>query len=146
MKKTITGIIGFPLSHTLSPVMHNAVFKKYKMKWEYKVFETEPENVPAVIERVRRENIKGINVTIPHKHAVMPLLDKIDPAAERIGAVNTVNNVNGVLTGYNTDYLGFLATLKKAKINLKGKKVVMLGAGGAAHAVGYALMTQKPSK
>ncbi len=146
MKKTITGIIGFPLSHTLSPVMHNAVFKKYKMKWEYKVFETEPENVPAVIERVRRENIKGINVTIPHKHAVMPLLDKIDPAAERIGAVNTVNNVNGVLTGYNTDYLGFLATLKKAKINLKGKKVVMLGAGGAAHAVGYAIMTQKPSK
>jgi shikimate dehydrogenase len=144
-KKTITGIIGFPLSHTLSPVMHNAVYKKYKMNWEYKVFETKPEDVPAVIDKMRKEKIRGLNVTIPHKHAVMPLLDKIDRAAVEIGAVNTVVNDKGILTGYNTDYLGFLETLKKAGISLKGKKVVMFGAGGAAHAIGYAINSLMPA-
>lgn len=144
--KVITGIIGYPLPHTLSPVMHNAVFKKYAMNWEYKVFETKPESVGSFIKTLKKEKIRGINVTIPHKHAVMPFLDKIDKAAAVIGAVNTVVNKNGKLTGYNTDYLGFGETLKKNKINLKGKKVVMLGAGGAAHALAYTINLLKPAK
>jgi shikimate dehydrogenase len=144
--KQVTGIIGYPLSHTLSPAMHNAVFKKYGMDWEYKVFETKPADVGAFIKRLKKENIRGINVTIPHKHAVMPFLDKIDKAAAVIGAVNTVVNRKGKLIGYNTDYLGFGETLKKNKINLRGKKVVMLGAGGAAHALAYTINLQKPAK
>ncbi len=145
-KKTVTGIIGYPLSHTLSPLMHNSVFKKKKMNWEYLVFETKPENTGAMVKRVRKENIRGINVTIPHKHAVMKHLDRIDRAARAIGAVNTVVNSGGKLTGYNTDYLGFMQTLKKNRINLKNKKVVMLGAGGAAHALGYCINAMKPKE
>lgn len=145
MEKIVTGIIGYPLSHTLSPLMHNSVFKKYGMNWEYLVFETKPEDVPKVISDIRKKGIRGINVTIPHKHAVMPLLDKIDKAARTIGAVNTVVNNKGKLTGYNTDYLGFMATLKDEKVDLKGKNVVMLGAGGAAHAIGYAISLYKPA-
>ena len=96
--------------------------------------------------KLRKESMKGINVTIPHKQFVMQYMDKIDEAAETIGAVNTVANEAGVITGYNTDYLGFLASLKKEKVNLKNKKVVMIGAGGAAHAIGYAINTFKPKE
>jgi shikimate dehydrogenase len=146
MGKNITGIIGFPLSHTMSPAMHNSSFGHFKMDWEYDVFEMEADKVGGFIARMRRENIKGINVTIPHKHHVMKYLDKIDRAASVIGAVNTVVNKNGRLTGYNTDYLGFLQSLKKNRVSLKGKKVVMLGAGGAAHAIGYALNNFRPEE
>jgi shikimate dehydrogenase len=144
MAKITTGIIGYPLSHTLSPLMHNSVFKKYKMDWEYKAFETKPAEVGRFMRSMKLDGLKGINVTVPHKHAVMPFLDKIDRAARAIGAVNTVVNVKGKLTGFNTDYLGFGETLKKNGINLKGKKVLMLGAGGAAHAVAYAIALHKP--
>ena len=143
-KKQITGIIGYPLSHTLSPYMHNAGFKKFGLDWEYRVFETKPDDVKKFIQKIREQGLKGINVTIPHKHAVMPYLDKIDRAAETIGAVNTIVNKNSFLIGYNTDYLGFIYSLKKHKVNLKNKNVVMLGAGGAAHAIGYAINLSKP--
>lgn len=145
-KKNVTGIIGYPLSHTLSPLMHNSVFKKKKMNWEYLVFETKPEDVGPMIKKMRKEKIKGFNVTIPHKHAVMKYLDRIDKAARQIGAVNTVANSGGKLTGYNTDHIGFMQTLKKNRINLKNKKVVMLGAGGAAHAIGYCINSMKPKE
>ncbi len=143
-RKQITGIIGYPLSHTLSPLMHNAGFKKFGLNWEYKVFETKPEDVKKFIGKIREQPIKGINVTIPHKHSVMPFLDRIDKAAKTIGAVNTIVNKNGFLIGHNTDYLGFIASLKKHRVNLKNKNVVMLGAGGAAHAVGYAINLSRP--
>jgi shikimate dehydrogenase len=146
MKKTLTGIIGFPLHHTLSPQMHNSVFKKYKMKWEYGVYETKPEDVGKFIKKMRAEKIRGINITVPHKHLVMKYLDKIDKAAKTVGAVNTVINKNGKLTGYNTDYLGFERTLKNHNIRVKGKTVVMFGAGGAAHAVAYAINAGKPKE
>ncbi len=144
-EKTITGIIGYPLSHTLSPLMHNTVFQKYKMNWEYKVFEITSEDLPIFIKNMKKENIKGLNVTIPHKQTVMLLLDRIDKAAKTIGAVNTIINNNGKLTGFNTDYIGFLKSLYKYKINLKGKKVVMFGAGGSAHAVAYSINTMNPA-
>ncbi|MCE5301313.1 MAG: shikimate dehydrogenase [Spirochaetia bacterium] len=145
MEKIITGIIGHPLSHTFSPAMHNSAFKKFKMNWEYRVFETKPQDVGAFVERSKKEGMKGYNVTIPHKHAVMEYLDSIDRAAAVIGAVNTVVNNNGRLKGYNTDYLGFLGSLKMHHVNLTGKRVVMLGAGGAAHAVGYAINSCHPA-
>ncbi|MCX8093411.1 MAG: shikimate dehydrogenase [Candidatus Goldbacteria bacterium] len=144
-EKIITGIIGYPLSHTLSPLMHNSIFHKYKMNWEYKIFEIKPEDLPVFIKNMKKENIKGLNVTIPHKQTVMLLLDKIDKAAKTIGAVNTILNKNGILIGYNTDYLGFLKTLKEYKLNLKNKNVVMFGAGGAAHAVAYSINLMKPA-
>lgn len=144
-KKIITGIIGYPLSHTLSPLMHNTVFKKYNMNWEYKVFEIKPEDLPVFIKNLKKENIKGLNVTIPHKQTIMLLLDKIERAAKTIGAVNTILNKKGKLIGYNTDYIGFLKSLEKNKINLKEKNVVMFGAGGAAHAVAYSINILKPA-
>lgn len=142
----ITGIIGYPLSHTLSPVMHNAVYKKYKMNWEYRVYETKPEDLGAMLKNMRSQGLRGINVTIPHKQSVMQYLDRIDKAAADIGAVNTVVNKKGRLAGYNTDYLGFGETLKKNRLNLEGRTVVMLGAGGAAHALAYMINLQKPGK
>ncbi len=142
--KKITGIIGYPLSHTLSPVMHNAVYKKYGMDWEYRVFETKPEDIGDFFRRMRSEKIRGINVTIPHKHAVIPFLDSVDRAAKAIGAVNTVVNRDGRLCGYNTDWLGFTESLKKARLSAGDKRVVLLGAGGAAHAVAYSLKLMRP--
>lgn len=143
--KKITGIIGYPLSHTLSPLMHNSVFKKYKMNWEYKVFEIKQEDLSIFIKSVKKENIKGLNVTIPYKQTVMFMLDKIDKVAKTIGAVNTILNKEGKLIGYNTDYIGFLQSLQKNKINLKNKNVVMFGSGGAAHAVAYSINTMNPA-
>lgn len=145
-KKNITGLIGYPLGHTLSPVMHNAVYKKYKMNWEYNVYETAPRNVGRMIERMKKEKFRALNVTVPYKQKCMQYLDRIDKAAKTIGAVNTIVPVKGKLTGYNTDYLGFAETLKKKKIRIKNKNVVMLGAGGAAHAVAYALNLLQPKK
>jgi shikimate dehydrogenase len=143
--KTITGIIGYPLSHTLSPLMHNTVFNKYNMNWEYRVFEIKPEDLPVFVKNLKKENIKGLNVTIPYKQTVMYLLNKIDKAAKIIGAVNTILNKQGKLIGFNTDYIGFLKSLEKHKINLNNKNVVMFGAGGAAHAVAYSINILKPA-
>ncbi len=144
-EKIITGIIGYPLSHTLSPLMHNSVFRKYKMNWEYKVFEIKSEDLPVFIKNMKKENIRGLNVTIPYKQTVMLLIDKIDKAAKTIGAVNTILNSKGKLIGFNTDYLGFIKSLEKNKINLKNKKVVMFGAGGAAHAIAYSINLMAPA-
>lgn len=146
MKKTLTGIIGYPLHHTLSPLMHNSVFKKYKMNWEYGVYETKPEDVGKFMKKMRSDGMRGVNVTVPHKHLAMKYLDKIDKAAKTVGAVNTVINKKGKLTGYNTDYLGFAQTLKDNNVKLKNRTVVMFGSGGAAHAVAYEINSQKPKE
>jgi shikimate dehydrogenase len=109
------------------------------MDWEYRAFQMKAEEVRDFMWKLRKTGIKGINVTIPHKQYIMQYMDKLDKAAEIIGAVNTVVNNDGEITGYNTDYMGFKESLKKNKVNLKNKKVVMIGAGGAAHAIAYAL-------
>lgn len=144
MNKNIVGLIGYPLSHTLSPVMHNSVFEKYKMNWEYRVFELKKEELKDFIKKMKKENIKGVNVTVPYKQEIMKYLDSIDKGAAKIGAVNTIVNKNSKLKGYNTDYLGFEISLKKHKIKIKGKDVLLFGAGGAAHSVVYVLQKQKP--
>ena len=135
----ICGVIGDPIAHTMSPVMHNAVFKEMGMDYVYVAFQVKKEGLGEAIRGMRALNIRGLNVTIPHKVAIIPLLDRLDHLAELIGAVNTVVNDNGVLTGYNTDAEGFLRALLERGIEPGGKNVVILGAGGASRAISFIL-------
>jgi shikimate dehydrogenase len=140
---TICGIIGDPLGHTMSPAMHNAAFKSLGLDYVYVPFKVKSMELRKAIEGIRGLNLRGVNVTIPHKVAVVQLLDKLDPLAERIGAVNTIVNDEGILTGYNTDATGFLQTLHDRNIEPAEKKVLLLGAGGAARAIGHILTREK---
>ncbi len=135
----ICGVIGDPIAHTMSPVMHNAVFKEMGMDYVYVAFQVKKEGLAEAIQGMRGLNIRGLNVTIPHKVAIIPLLDRLDHLAELIGAVNTVVNDDGVLTGYNTDAEGFLQALLERGIEPGGKNVVILGAGGASRAISFIL-------
>jgi shikimate dehydrogenase len=138
-KTRVCGIIGDPIEHTISPVMQNAAFEKMGVDYFYIPFRVKKEQLAKAIEGMRALNIRGLNVTIPHKVAIIPFLDVLDPLAERIGAVNTVVNDEGVLTGYNTDATGFLQALLKSGIEARGKNIVILGAGGASRAISFIL-------
>ena len=135
----ICGIIGDPIEHAMSPVMHNAAFKNKGVDYVYLPFRVEKEELGKAIEDMRALNIRGLNVTIPHKVAVIPFLDELDHLADKIGAINTIVNNNGVLKGYNTDATGFLQALVERGIEPKGKSVVILGAGGASRAISFIL-------
>lgn len=136
----IVGIIGCPVAHSISPQMHNAAFKHLGLNWEYVPFEVKPEDLKKALDGLRAEGVLGFNVTIPHKEGVIPLLDEVTKLPRIIGAVNTVKNENNKLVGYNTDGAGFLESLKlDAGVDPKGKKAVLLGAGGAAKAVAVML-------
>src|SRR4030043_301283 len=111
-KTKICALIGDPVEHTMSPAMHNTAFQKMGLDYLYVSFRVKPEHLPQAVAGLKALNIAGFNVTIPHKVAVIPLLDSLDPLAEKIGAVNTVVNNNGILRGYNTDAEGFLRALK----------------------------------
>lgn len=138
-RTVITGLIGYPVEHSFSPDMHNAAFIEMKLNYCYIAMAVSPEELPAAIEGVRALNFGGINVTVPHKEHVIPLLDEVDEEARFIGAVNTIRNENGVLKGYNTDGRGFMESLKESGIDTSGSAVFILGSGGAARAVGYYL-------
>ena len=138
-KTKICGLIGDPVAHTMSPAMHNAAFAELGLDYAYLPFHVRPANLAAAVAGLRALNAVGFNVTIPHKVAVIPLLDDLDPLARRIGAVNTVVNNDGVLKGYNTDASGFLRALIEAGFEPRDKNIVILGAGGAARAVAYIL-------
>ena len=138
-KTKICALIGDPVEHTMSPVMHNAAFKKLGLDYLYIPFRVKPEQLPQAIAGLRALNVRGFNVTIPHKVSVIPLLDGLDPLAEKIGAVNTIVNDGGELRGYNTDAEGFLRSLLGRGIEPRDKNVVILGAGGASRAISYVL-------
>ena len=138
-KTRICGVIGDPIEHTMSPVMHNAAFNELGLDYLYIAFRVRKEELSKAIEGMRALNIVGLNVTIPHKVTIIPFLDKLDPLVERIGAVNTVVNSDGVLQGYNTDATGFLQALLDRGVKPKGKNVVILGAGGASRAISFIL-------
>jgi shikimate dehydrogenase len=138
-KTKICGLIGDPVEHTMSPAMHNAAYQKLGLDYIYLPFRVKPEQLAQAVDGLRALNVKGFNVTIPHKVSVIPLLDGLDPLAEKIGAVNTVVNNDGELRGYNTDSAGFLKALLENGIEPEGRKVVVLGAGGASRAITYAL-------
>lgn len=144
-KTTITGIIGWPVQHTLSPAMHNAAFEALSLDYCYVPFPVSPHDLKDAIRAIRALNIRGINVTVPHKETVIRYLDQVDPGASFIGAVNTIVNTEGSLTGYNTDGKGFMQSLSENRINLANKDILIIGAGGAARAVGYALVQQVKS-
>jgi len=133
----ITGIVGHPLEKSLSPKMHNTVMKKMKLKGIYLRFDTESlENVEAVI---RDYNIRGMNVTIPHKSAILEHLDSVDKNAEAVGAVNTIVNDKGKLKGFNTDIIGIENAMKISGFDPVGKRALIMGSGGAARACVFAL-------
>ena len=139
-KTAVYGIFGYPVKHSLSPLMQNAAFRELGIDAVYVPFEVEPENLKEAVDGVRALGIKGLNVTVPHKERIVEHLDYLSEEAELLGAVNTVKNENGELTGYNTDAEGFLRSLIEEGVELEGKKALMFGAGGAARAVGYALL------
>ncbi|TET17459.1 MAG: shikimate dehydrogenase [Dehalococcoidia bacterium] len=138
-KTRICGIIGDPIEHTMSPVMHNAAFNQLGIDYLYVPFRVRKEELGKAIGGMRALNIRGLNVTIPHKVAVIPFLDELDPLAEKINAVNTIANDEGILTGYNTDATGFLQALLDREVELEGKNMVILGAGGASRAISFIL-------
>jgi len=139
-KTKVYGLFGDPIAHSLSPAMQNHAFRHYEIDGAYVPFHVVPENLAAAVQSIRILGIAGVNVTIPHKETILPLLDQIDPATQLIGAVNTVVNRGGVLTGYNTDASGFIRALRdNLSFEPSGRKVVILGAGGACRAVVVAL-------
>ena len=138
-KTIICGVIGDPVEHTMSPAMHNAAFNKLGLDYAYVAFKVSPDKLVLAVEGMRALNLRGLNVTIPHKIAVMELLDRLDPTAEKIGAVNTIVNDNGVLTGCNTDAAGFLQPLLEKGIEPEGKDIVIVGAGGASRGIASVL-------
>lgn len=138
-------LIGHPVSHSISPQIHNAWFREHGMDAHYELQDIFPHELPAFLERLRRE-YAGANITIPYKEEVMQYLDHIDETAEEIGAVNTIINTHGILSGFNTDWIGALQALAGAVTGtregweqefLRGKRVMILGTGGAAKAVAY---------
>jgi shikimate dehydrogenase len=130
------GVVGYPVGHSLSPVMHNAAFAEKGLNAVYLAFETK--DIDGCIKGMRAFGIRGMSITIPHKSEVMPLLDEVNGLAKRIGAVNTICNDKGRLVGYNTDAVGAITTLEQ-KVELTGKTCTILGAGGAARAIGFIL-------
>jgi len=129
------GLIGEKLPHSYSKVLHNALFDVLKLDYEYELYEIDYNTASNIKSFMIENNLEGINVTIPYKQTVLNSLDFISDEAKKIGAVNTIHNVEGKLYGYNTDYFGFLYTLESNNISIKNKTVVILGSGGASKAV-----------
>ena len=141
----ICGVIGDPIEHTLSPLIHNKAFQELGLDFVYVAFRVNSDMLGKAIDGVRAFNIHGLNITIPHKVRVLKYLDIVDDLVRNIGAVNTIANDGGRLIGYNTDGEGALRALVKGGVPLSGKKVVVLGAGGAARAIVYFVAKEKPS-
>ncbi|MBT9167141.1 MAG: Shikimate dehydrogenase (NADP(+)) [Syntrophomonadaceae bacterium] len=142
----IVGLIGDPINHSLSPAMHNAAYQALALNYLYLPFRVPAASLAAVISAVRCLDFRGLNVTVPHKETVIPQLDFLDRSAKRCGAVNTIVNNSGILTGYNTDGDGFIDSLQEYGFESNGKKAVVLGAGGSARAIASALQEQGISK
>jgi len=138
-KTRVCGVIGDPIEHTLSPIMHNAAFEALKLDYVFLAFKVKPAEVGNAISGMRALTIHGLNVTMPHKSTVINCLDEIDQASKTIGSVNTILNKDGRLFGFNTDGIGALKALRENGVEPRGKKVLLLGAGGAARAIAYIL-------
>jgi shikimate dehydrogenase len=133
------GIFGYPIGHSLSPLMHNTAFAHYHRDAVYLPFAVHPAQLEIAVKAMRALGIQGVNITIPHKQAVMALVDELSPEARLIGAVNTLHLKDDRLLGYNTDGIGFLRSLEEVGGNAAGRTVLLLGAGGAARAIAVQL-------
>ena len=132
-------VIGYPIGHSLSPKIHNREFRALKLDARYEAIEVKPERLAQFMKNFR-ENFSGASVTIPHKEKIIKFLDKLSPEARAIGAVNAIVNLGGKLIGYNTDVFGAMSAIRKFfSKKLRGKRAVVLGAGGAARAIAYGL-------
>ncbi|KKB36395.1 shikimate dehydrogenase [Bacillus thermotolerans] len=138
--KKLFGVIGDPIAQSMSPVMHNDAFERVGIDAYYHPFHVQPAHLSAAVQGMKAIGVNGFNVTIPHKAAIIPLLDRVDPLAKSIGAVNTVVWENDGWTGYNTDGSGFVRGLQEEYgTSLEGKNMLVIGAGGAARAIYYTL-------
>jgi len=136
-KPKLFGVVGHPIQHSLSPLMHNAVFKKFGLNYSYSAFDIEKNDLELFLDRCRGGNFLGLNVTIPYKVSVIRYLDNLDENAKLINAVNTIKFEDKILLGYNTDGLGCVRALEEANVKVKGKRILILGAGGAARAIAF---------
>ena len=136
----LCAVIGYPIGHSMSPAIYNAAFAAMGLDVRHEAWAVQLDEIPAALERLRGDEMLGMNVTVPNKQAVMPLLDEIDPMATAIGAVNCISKQNGRLIGHNTDMYGFIRSLREAGCNPKGMRVAILGVGGSARAVAYGLI------
>lgn len=132
---TMLGLIGTPVAHSKSPAMYNHCFQKFGLDWAYLAFDIPAERAGEAVAAIRTLHMRGANVTMPCKNAVIPFLDELTPAARAIQAVNTIVNEDGVLVGHNTDGCGYTQNLRRNGIEVAGKKIVLLGGGGAASAI-----------
>jgi len=138
------GLIGYPLKHSISPYFQQAALDYYRLDIRYEAWDTDPAQLPDIVNGLRKPQNVGANVTVPYKEAVLPLLDEVDDLASSIGAVNTIVKKDDRLLGFNTDAYGFIEALdKEGHFDPKGKRVVILGAGGAARAVCFVLVQRK---
>jgi len=143
-KTKIIGVIGKNIENSLSPLIHNQMILKYSLNFCYLPFQVAETDLNKAIQGIKALNIRGVNITFPYKEKVIKFLDEVEESARRIGAVNTIVNNKGILTGYNTDVIGFRKSLQEdGKFVIKEKKAVILGAGGAARAVVYALLEEE---
>jgi len=134
-KTLLIGLMATPIRHSLSPTMHNEAFAKLGLDYAYLAFEVGNEELEDAVKSIRALGMRGSNISMPNKQKIIPYLDKLSPAAELVGAVNTVVNDNGVLTGHITDGTGFMRSLIEADVDVIGKKMTIIGAGGAATAI-----------
>jgi shikimate dehydrogenase len=140
----IYGVLGYPVKHSLSPLMHNAAFKALRLNSEYRLFEKSPEEIPGFLHSLYDAGIKGLNVTVPHKEKVIAYLAHISDEARLIGAVNTIKVEKDKLSGFNTDGAGFIKHLASdLNFSPKGKNVSIIGAGGASRAISVYLAKEK---
>ncbi len=137
----VVGLLGWPVAHSVSPQMHNAAFQALGLDWCYIPLPVPPEALGDAVRGLRALGLRGANVTVPHKEAVIPFLDALSPEAQAVGAVNTlVVREDSRLEGHNTDVVGVRAALERAGCPLQGARALVLGAGGAARAAAYALL------
>lgn len=131
----LIGLMAYPIRHSLSPKMQNIIYAKLDIPYVYLAFEVTQDKLEDAVKGIRALGMRGSAVSMPNKQLVCQHLDKLTPAVEMIGACNTISNDDGVLTGYNTDGMGYMRSLKEEKVDVIGKKMTLLGAGGAATAI-----------
>ena len=135
-KSRVYGLLGDPVAHSLSPLMQNHAFQSHGIDAIYAPFHVAAEKLPAAVAGLRALDVAGVNVTIPHKETILPLLDRVDPSAQLIGAVNTVVNNRGMLTGFNTDATGFISSVKQdLKFSPAGHEVLVLAMAQNGHLI-----------
>jgi shikimate dehydrogenase len=132
-------VIGHPIGHSLSPLMHNTAFQLLGLNCQYDAFDIEPDSLNKLVGRFREESWNGFNITTPHKEAIISFIDEVDTEARAFGSVNTVVNHNGIFAGYNTDVGGIQRSIESFRNKIDGLQCLILGAGGVARSVAYVL-------